>query len=524
MAQAPSQTGFYRQDVENDHALVCDGVPLTAMAAAEGTPLYVYSAAVIRERYRAIDAAFDGYPHAIHYALKANSSLAVVRLLQSLGSHADANSLGEVDVAMCCGFRPDQIVFTGVGKSAAEIDRAVRSASKRSTSNRQASSRGSSDRRRRTVRVAASASTRTSTRRAIPYFDRAEITFGVPPRRCPRVGGNAGAPPASGWWRFTCTSGRRLPRSTRCARRRRALTSASSSSGGLRPRYVDLGGGLGVSSVAEVPSAADYVCARHRGPPDLLPIVLEPGRAVAAPAGALVARVIDVKARTASSDFVIIDAGMTEAIRPALYSAFHRIEPVSGRQPAIVTTRSWTSLRKQRRRRARSAAATLAAATSSPSAMPARGSVMASNYNRRPRRPRCWSTAAPGASSAAGKRWTTSFAGDVTEGMPGHLIAFEGLDQSGKQTQAVLLRDRLKEDGRKARLVSFPDYATSIGEEIARALAGEREYGADVMQLLYVANRYERKPDLERWLEGGLVLVCDRYTASSVAYGEAIGL
>ena len=104
------------------------------------------------------------------------------------------------------------------------------------------------------------------------------------------------------------------------------------------------------------------------------------------------------------------------------------------------------------------------------------------------------------------------------------LIAFEGLDQSGKQTQAELLRDRLKEDGRKARLVSFPDYATSIGEEIARALAGEREYGADVMQLLYVANRYERKPDLERWLEGGLVLVCDRYTASSVAYGEAMGL
>src|SRR6186713_3343702 len=108
--------------------------------------------------------------------------------------------------------------------------------------------------------------------------------------------------------------------------------------------------------------------------------------------------------------------------------------------------------------------------------------------------------------------------------MPGHLIAFEGLDQSGKQTQAGQLRDRLKADGRKARLVSFPDYGTSIGEEIARALAGERDYGADVMQLLYVANRYERKPDLQRWLDGGLVLVCDRYIASSIAYGEAFGL
>ena len=108
--------------------------------------------------------------------------------------------------------------------------------------------------------------------------------------------------------------------------------------------------------------------------------------------------------------------------------------------------------------------------------------------------------------------------------MQGHLIAFEGLDQSGKQTQAELLRDRLKQDGHKARLVSFPDYGTSIGEEIARALQGEREYGPDVMQLLYVANRYERKPDLARWLDGGLILVCDRYVASSIAYGEAQGL
>ena len=108
--------------------------------------------------------------------------------------------------------------------------------------------------------------------------------------------------------------------------------------------------------------------------------------------------------------------------------------------------------------------------------------------------------------------------------MAGLIIAFEGLDQSGKQTQAEMLRDRLRESGHKSRLVSFPDYATSIGEELARALAGEREYGADVMQLLYVANRYERKADLQRWLDGGLILVSDRYTASSIAYGEAFEL
>jgi dTMP kinase len=108
--------------------------------------------------------------------------------------------------------------------------------------------------------------------------------------------------------------------------------------------------------------------------------------------------------------------------------------------------------------------------------------------------------------------------------MAGQIIAFEGLDQSGKQTQAEMLRDRLRESGHKSRLVAFPDYATSIGEELARALAGEREYGADVMQLLYIANRYERKADLQRWLDGGLILVSDRYTASSIAYGEAFDL
>jgi len=104
------------------------------------------------------------------------------------------------------------------------------------------------------------------------------------------------------------------------------------------------------------------------------------------------------------------------------------------------------------------------------------------------------------------------------------LIAIEGLDQSGKATQAELLRDQLRQGGTRARLVTFPDYGTSIGEEIARALQGERDYGREVMQLLYIANRYERKADLERWLEAGLVVVSDRYRASSVAYGEAQGL
>ncbi|HAK55242.1 MAG: dTMP kinase [Vicinamibacterales bacterium] len=105
--------------------------------------------------------------------------------------------------------------------------------------------------------------------------------------------------------------------------------------------------------------------------------------------------------------------------------------------------------------------------------------------------------------------------------MPGLLIAFEGLDQSGKETQAQQLRDHLREQGHRARVESFPDYGTSIGEEIARALQGERDYAPEVMQLLYVANRFERRADLDRWLAGGLIVLCDRYLASSIAYGEA---
>ena len=108
--------------------------------------------------------------------------------------------------------------------------------------------------------------------------------------------------------------------------------------------------------------------------------------------------------------------------------------------------------------------------------------------------------------------------------MRGLLIAFEGLDQSGKQTQAERLRDRVVEAGRLVRLLSFPAYDTAIGTEIGRALQGDREYGPDVMQLLYVANRYEWKPQIEFELNRGTVLICDRYLASSVAYGEAQGL
>src|SRR6476661_5207629 len=114
-------TGFFR----SGRTLVCDGVNLQSIADREGTPLYVYSAALIRERFSALDEAFGDYPHALHYALKANSGLAIGRLLQQLGSAADANSIWEIDVARRMGFAPQDIVFTGVGKSPAELAQAA---------------------------------------------------------------------------------------------------------------------------------------------------------------------------------------------------------------------------------------------------------------------------------------------------------------------------------------------------------------------------------------------------------------
>lgn len=107
---------------------------------------------------------------------------------------------------------------------------------------------------------------------------------------------------------------------------------------------------------------------------------------------------------------------------------------------------------------------------------------------------------------------------------PGCLIAFEGLDQSGKETQAKRLLAALEANGRLAEMVGFPDYRTPIGQEIRQALGGDRTYGPDVMQLLYVANRYEWKPSIDQMLATGRIVIGDRYLASSIAYGEAHGL
>src|SRR6478752_8873243 len=106
----------------------------------------------------------------------------------------------------------------------------------------------------------------------------------------------------------------------------------------------------------------------------------------------------------------------------------------------------------------------------------------------------------------------------------GQLIAFEGLDQSGKQTQAERLLAAFRSAGHNAEFLTFPEYTTAIGAEIGRALKGERDYQPDTLQLLYIANRFEFRPRIEEWLAAGTMVVCDRYLASSIAYGEAQGV
>jgi len=108
--------------------------------------------------------------------------------------------------------------------------------------------------------------------------------------------------------------------------------------------------------------------------------------------------------------------------------------------------------------------------------------------------------------------------------MTGLLIVFEGLDQSGKETQARQLRKWFEASGRQVESIAFPDYASPIGQEIRTALHGGRDYGADTIQLLQIANRHQWKPQIETWLADGRIVISDRYAASSIAYGEAQGL
>jgi diaminopimelate decarboxylase len=326
--------------------LCCDGVPLTEIAARVGTPTYVYSARSIRSAWSGLDAAFGDVPHALHYALKANSTLAILRLLRALGSGADANSGGEIEVALRAGFIPEDLVFTGVGKTSAELQRAVTLGLKAINAESPGEveridgfARAAGVRARVAVRlnpdIAAGAHPHISTGRRVNKF-------GVPIelardlyRRMARM---SGIQPVG----VHAHIGSQITDLAPLAKTAEALAGLVDElkADGIALEHIDLGGGVGISyDGAPAPAFDEYAAAvlpalRHTG----LTTLLEPGRAVVGPSAVLLGRAIDVKAYFGGKPFVVLDCGMTELLRPALYGAYHRIEPVTPRSGDHVTS------------------------------------------------------------------------------------------------------------------------------------------------------------------------------------------
>jgi diaminopimelate decarboxylase len=323
--------------------LTCDDVPLSAIAEAEGTPVYVYSAAVLRARYQAIDAAFAGYPHRLHYALKANSTLAIARTLCALGSAADANSIWEIELARKAGFAAADIVFTGVGKSPAELEAAVPLGLKAIN----VESVGELGRVEAiAARLGQSARVALRVNPDIDAGSHPHIStglrsnkFGMPVDDVRSIARTLEARPSLRLVALHVHVGSQVTSTGPLAGAAALVAKLAPElqAAGAPLEYVDLGGGLGISYDGRpVPTVEQYAAAlvdAVRG--TSLPIVLEPGRAIVGPSGVLVARVIDIKRRSGDSEFAVLDAGMAELMRPALYGAYHEIEPLAPRQGAV---------------------------------------------------------------------------------------------------------------------------------------------------------------------------------------------
>jgi diaminopimelate decarboxylase len=320
--------------------VVIDPALLLQIAADVGTPAYIYDADTIRRAYRSLDQALAGHPHAIHYALKANSSLSLVRLLRGLGASADANSGGEIEVALRAGLIPDQIVFTGVGKTGEELDRAVTLGLKAIN----AESPGELD------RIAARARAQGTTARVAlrvnpdidarshPHISTGLRTnkFGMPLEQARQIyrehARQEGLEPVGVHVHVGSQITTVDP--LRNAAERVVSLARTLRDDGIVLEHADIGGGLGISyDGTPVPTPADYASAvipvvRDSG----LTLLVEPGRLLVGPAGVLLTRVVDLKTYDGGTRFAVLDAGMSELLRPALYGAFHRIIAVAPRE------------------------------------------------------------------------------------------------------------------------------------------------------------------------------------------------
>jgi diaminopimelate decarboxylase len=324
-------------------ALWCEGVPLTLLAPEVGTPLYVYSTATLTRHYRAFEAALADHPSlgspAIAYAVKANGNLSVLATLARLGAGADTVSEGEIRRALIAGIPPSRIVFSGVGKTDAELRFAldvgvaqinIEAAAEFERLSRIARDRGV----RPTVCFRVNP--------AIGAGGHAKITTGAADNKfgvsileaenlytaAPGAGLNAVG--------LACHIGSQIvdlaPLATAFGVMKDLVLRLRKL--GLPVERLDLGGGLGAPyfNTPDPPSPAAFAAMAAEVVGGLgLELAFEPGRIIAANAGVLLSSVIHVNRRPDGHRFVVLDAGMNDLVRPAMYDAFHDIRPVAPR-------------------------------------------------------------------------------------------------------------------------------------------------------------------------------------------------
>lgn len=324
--------------------LYIESVSAERIAREAGTPAYVYSARLMRERYRELDAALGDLPHLICYALKSNPNRLVCRLLAREGSGADVVSGGELRQAMDAGIRPGKIVFAGVGKTENEIILALRSGIRMLNVESQEELNAVARIAKRIKRPApfavrvnpgVDAGTHRHVATGLP-----DSKFGVSPTEAIEMYRQARRNPWLKAVGIHCHIGSQI---ARVEPYRQALDSviklvSKLKSEGQHLKYLDLGGGLGICYDRETPlpvPAFAQMLRRELAPWPGLELILEPGRFLVAEAGIILTKVLYRK-RTTTARLVIIDTGMNDLLRPALYGAKHPIIPArSPQRPRI---------------------------------------------------------------------------------------------------------------------------------------------------------------------------------------------
>lgn len=321
------------------------GVALREIAAAAGTPTYAYHADTIRSRYRELEGALAGVPHTICYAVKANSNLAVLHLLAELGAGADIVSGGELERSLAAGFAPERIVFSGVGKSRRELARAIEAGVGQINAEsmeelRALASLAVEGDRPVAVGLRVNPDVTTETH---PYIATGKhgIKFGIPADQVPAAVRLVAEAPGLTLTGIAVHLGSQLlstaPYAEALSRLLALLPGIQEASGGT-VRSIGLGGGLGIrydgTETVVAPEAFAAAVVPMLGGTGLH-LHLEPGRCLVGSAGVLLTEVLYRK-HSGGRDFVIVDAGMNDLVRPSHYHAYHEIIPVGAPAAAMV--------------------------------------------------------------------------------------------------------------------------------------------------------------------------------------------